>query len=229
MAPAAIAQTPTSPPEPIVLERLISERSRLTQELADFQASAARLRETANAEAAVIQEVGALGRAEIDAMTAWATDGCVGPEPTPDQKQRKALAEKLAAAQAAAAAAKGAGRDIDQKIADVSNHLRTINAQIELAAFDAVEAEHAAVMAQYQANCEKGRKLASRIHGLANFYGDKGRALFDRGDQDGATAYLRRSSALTGMKLPSPGVSRADVEAAAAEWGRRIDALRRGA
>jgi hypothetical protein len=228
---AAPATKPlTSATEPATpLERLHRDRAGLAGELAALNTSAARLRETANAEAAVLREIGDLGSAEIVAMTGWASGGCVGDPPAPDLKQRRALAEKLVAAQSAAAAAKGAGQDIDQKIADVSNHLRTINAQIEVAAFDAVEVEHAAIMAQYQANCEEGRKLASRIHGLANFYGDKGRALFDRGDQDGATAYMRRSSALTGMKLPNPGVSRANVEAAAAEWGRRIDALRRGA
>jgi hypothetical protein len=211
------------------LQGLLSARAKLTEELSSLQVSAARLRETATAEAAVLQEIGELGRAEIAAMTAWAAKGCTGDPPTPDQKQRRALAEKLSAAQAGAVAAKGAGEGIDQKIAETNERIQVIKAQIDQVVFATAEAEHAAIITRYQENCEQGRKLAAAIHGLANYYGEVGRALIGRGDQDGGTNYARRSAALTGIKLPTPGVSRLDIESAAAEWSRRIESLRRSA
>jgi hypothetical protein len=219
----------TAPTEPATpLERLHAERAGLTSELAALNASSARLRETANAEAAVLREIGAMGSAEIAAMTAWASGGCVGDQPTPDQKQRRALAEKLAAAQVAAAAAKGAGVDIDQQIAQLNDRLRSVGTQIEQAIFDKMEAEHGHVIAEYRANCEQGSKLAAQIHGLASFYGDAGRTSISRGDQDAGTMYLQRASALTNIKIPNPGVTRHEIEAAAANWGRRAAALRVG-
>lgn len=227
MAATAKSLTPaTEPATP--LERLHAERAGLTSELAVLNASSARLQETAASEAAVLREIGAMGSAEIDAMKAWASAGCVGDQPTPDQKQRRALAEKLAAAQAAAAAAKGAGADIDQKIATLNDRLRSIDAQTEQAIFDKMETEHGHIIAQYRANCEHGSKLAAQIHGLASFYGDTGRTLISRGNQDAGMKYLQLASGLTSIKLPNPGVSRHEIEAAANEWGRRAAALRAG-
>jgi hypothetical protein len=211
------------------LETLHRDRAGLTSELAALSASSARLNETANAEAAVLSEIGAMGSAEIAAMTAWATAGCVGDPPAPDQKQRRALAEKLATAQAAATAAKGAGADIDHQIAQLNDRLRTIGGQIEQAIFDKMETEHGHIIAQYRAVCEQGSKLAAKIHGLASFYGDAGRTLISRGDQDAGAVYLQRASALTNIKLPNPGVSRLEIEAGAHEWGRRAATLRSGA
>jgi hypothetical protein len=88
------APSATEPATP--LERLHADRAGLASELAGLNASSARLRETGAAEAAVLREIGEMGSAEIAAMTAWASAGCVvGDQPVPDQKQRRALAEKL--------------------------------------------------------------------------------------------------------------------------------------
>src|SRR5258708_1909445 len=108
------------------LEGLQADRAGLTSELAALNAASARLSETANAEAAVLREIGAMGSAEIAAMTAWASVGCVGDPPAPDLKQRRALAEKLATAQSAATAAKGAAADIDHQIGELNDRLRNI-------------------------------------------------------------------------------------------------------
>src|SRR5712671_2012522 len=120
--PLTAAAEPATP-----LEQLHADRAGLASELAGLNTSSARLRETANAEAAVLREIGELGSAEIAAMTAWASSGCVGDPPAPDQKQRRALAEKLSAAQSAAAAAKGAGQDIDHQIGELNHRLATIS------------------------------------------------------------------------------------------------------
>ena len=227
MPQAAKAQTVIVEPTP--LERLHRDRAAVGDELAALQASAARLRETANAEAAVLQEIGELGSAEIAVMTAWAANGCVGDPPAPDQKQRRALAEKLSTAQAAATAAKGAGQDIDQKIAEMSERLQVVDFEIEETVFAMVGAEHDAILTAYEANCEQGRKLAAKIHGLANFYGATGRGLIGRGNELAGIAYARRCQALTSIKLPNPGVSLLEIEAASAVWSRRFAALRRNA
>ena len=217
--------TPATEPA-TALQVLHSERAGLTRELAALNASAARLRETSNAEAAVLQEIEAMGAAEIAGMTKWATGGCIGDAPRPDQNKRIVLGQKLNAAQAAATAAKGAGADIDQKIAVLNNGLLAIGAQIEQAIFDKMEAEHGQIITLYRAVCEQGSKLAAQIHGLASFYGDTGRTLISRGDQDAGTSYLQRGAALTNVKLPNPGVTRHEIEAAAHEWGRRAATLR---
>jgi hypothetical protein len=151
-AQAKEAPSATEPATP--LARLHADRAGLTGKLAGLQASSARLRETANAEAAVLTEIGAMGSAEIAAMTAWASAGCVGDPPAPDQKQRRTLTEKLAAAQSAAAAAKAAGSDIDHQIADLNDRHRAISAEIEKAALDAMQVDFRALNDQHLAAIE---------------------------------------------------------------------------
>jgi hypothetical protein len=211
------AQTSKAPPadrQPVTAhEQLHADRARLTGELAGLNASSARLRETANAEAAVLREIGEMGSAEIAAMTAWASAGCVGDPPAPDQKQRRALVEKLSAAQSAAAAAKGAGQDIDHQIAELNQRLRSIGDEIEQTAFDLVGREHNEVIAEYRAVCERCGQLAAKISGLAMYYRDAG--------------HLQQASVISATKLPNPGTNRLEIMAAADAWGRRITDLRR--
>ena len=176
----------------------------------------------------MIADIGELSRSETAAMISWPEAGCAGPEPEPDQRQRKQLAEKLQAASAAAAAARGAGTDVDQKILETSNRIRAITAELDETALVTAEAEWRAVLAEYRTHCEAGQRLAAQLHGLALFYGETGRGLLGRGDQDGGTAYVRRSTALGEIKLPTPGVTRHEIEAAALVWSRRIDELRSG-
>jgi hypothetical protein len=202
----------TEPATP--LERLHADRAGLTSELDALNASSARLSETANAEAAVLREIGAMGSAEIAAMTAWASGGCVGDPPAPDQKQRRALAEKLAAAQAAAAAAKGAGADIDAQIRQLSERSLAISAEIDQAIFDQVGQEHGQIIAEYRTACERCGQLAAKISGLAMYYRDAGQ--------------LQQASVISATKLPNPGTNRLEIMAAADAWGRRISALRKG-
>ena len=66
---AATAKSLTPAPQPATpLERLHADRSGLASELAALNASSARLNETANAEAAVLRVIGAMGSAEIAAI-----------------------------------------------------------------------------------------------------------------------------------------------------------------
>jgi hypothetical protein len=212
--------------EPTPLERLHHERASLARELAEQNRTASRLQEAATSEASALAELAALSDQDTAAMKRWASTGCAGNPPEPDAKQRRALGEKLSSAQAAATAAKGAGADIDQKIAQLNERLRVIGAQIEQAIFDKMETEHTFIIDQYRAICEQGSKLAAQIHGLASFFGDAGRTLIGQGQQDAGTKYLQRASALTNIKLPNPGVTRHEIEAAAHEWSRRAATLR---
>jgi DNA repair exonuclease SbcCD ATPase subunit len=217
-----------APEQATPLERLHADRAGLTSELAGLNASSARLRETANAEAAVLQEIGAMGSAEIAAMTAWASAGCVGDAPAPDLKQRRALAEKLATAQSAAAAAKGAGADIDHQIGELNDRLRNIAAQIEKAALDAMQADFSTLNDQHLAATEAVRKVAAKMHGLCSYLTNEGRRLIDRGDHEAGKRYLARAEAFTGIKLASPGVTQGEIIEAANDWSRRAAALRSG-
>jgi hypothetical protein len=213
MAASAKLQAPA--PQPATpLERLHSEHAGLTRELAALNAASARLNETVASEAAVLREIGTMGSTEIAAMTAWASGGCVGEQPTPDQKQRRALAEKLAAAQAAATAAKGAGADLDLKISDLNDQLRAIAQQIDVAVFDQIEREHSRVIDEYAQVCKRGSELATRISGTALYFkemGNHGRAVV-----------------IFNTKLPAITTNPHEVKGAADEWSRRAATLRTG-
>jgi hypothetical protein len=223
--PALPTDNPVTP-----LEQLHADRAGLTGELAVLSASSTRLRETANAEAAVLREIGEMSSAEIAAMTAWASAGCAGDPPAPDQKQRRALAEKLNAAQSAAAAAKGAGQDIDHQISVLNQRMATIAGQIEVAVLDAAELEFAEVCRQNTAFVDLLRKSSLKIFGLCSFLSTEGRRLNDRADTDGGKRYLARAEALAAAanKLPKPGVSQVEIVSAANDWARRIADLRKG-
>ena len=227
---AASATKPLTPAtEPATaLEQLHADRAGLTRELTGLQASSARLRETANAVAAVSAEIGAMGSAEIAAMTAWASAGCVGEQPAPDLKLRRALGEKLAAAQSAAAAAVGAGQDIDAKIANINHELAGISQAIEKATLDAMQAEFRGLGDQHLAATEAIRKLTAKLHGLCSFLSNEGRRRIDRGEHEAGKAYLARAEALTSIKLASPGVTQGEIIEAANDWARRAAALRSG-
>jgi hypothetical protein len=211
------AQTKEAPSasEPATsLERLHADRAGLVSELAGLNASSSRLRETANAEAAVLREIGEMGTAEIAAMTAWASAGCLGDQPVPDQKERRALAEKLSAAQSAAAAAKGAGQDIDDQIVQRSEQLAAINNQIEVAIFDQVERQHGDVISEYVGVCERASALATQISGLALFFRETGNH--------------KRAAVIFTTKLPAVSTNPTEIKASADIWGRRIASLRKG-
>jgi hypothetical protein len=203
------------------LEQLHADRAGLTRELVGLQASSARLRETANAEATVLREIGEMGSSEIAAMTSWASGGCVGDAPAPDLKQRRALAEKLAAEQSAAAAAKGAGQDIDAKIVSINHELAGISQAIEKATLDAMQADFRGLNDQHLAATEAIRKLTAKLHGLCSYLSKEGRRRIERGEHETGKAYLSRAEALTGVKLPSPGVSQYEIIEAANDWARR--------
>src|SRR5450432_3513128 len=142
--PALPTDKPVSP-----LARLHRERTVIMGELAVLNVSAARLRQTENAEAAVHREFADLSSSEIDAVANWAKSP-IGEPPPPDQKLRRALAEKLAVAQSAAAAAKANAKaqDIGQHTAELNQRLIAINVEIEVAVLDAVELEFANVCRQ---------------------------------------------------------------------------------
>lgn len=227
---AATATKPlTAPTEPATpLERLHAERAELTSELAALNASSARLRETANAEAAVLKEIGAMGSAEIAAVTAWASGGCVGDQPPPDLKLRRSLGEKLAAAQAAVTAAKGAGADIDQKVVVLNERLRVIGAWIEEAALDAMQAEVTDIRSEHLAAVERVRKSSVKLLGLCSYLSNEGRRRIDHGDVEGGKRYLAKAEAMNAIKLPGGGVTQGEIIEAANDWSRLISKHRAG-
>lgn len=221
--PLTLATEPATP-----LERLHADRAGLAQWLADLNRAAARLKGTEAAEAAVLAEIGAMGSAEIAAMKHWASTGCIGQPPEPDTKQRRALAEKLAAAQAAGAAAVGAGQDIDQQISEAKDKLRAIGAQIEKAALDALQVDFGDLHDQHLAAVEAVRKLAAKLHGLCSYLSNEGRRRIDNGDHETGRQYLARAEALTAVKLANPGVTQGEIIEAANDWSRRAAALSKG-
>ena len=212
-----------------LLEQLHSDRARVTGELAALSASSAKLSDAANAEAAVLQEIGELGSVEIAAMTAWASAGCVAADqPVPDQKQRRALSEKLAAAQSASAAAKGACKDIEDQISELQTQLSEIASTIDTAALDAAQAEFLDLVREHSIAIEHCQKLTALLAGFCNHLSTEGRNRTDRGDAIGGLSYLKRLQALP-AKFPVPSISHPEVNEASNNWGIRVAVLRKGA
>jgi hypothetical protein len=226
----AVTRPPALPTDkrvrPLVL--LHRERTVIMGELAVLNASAARLRQAENAEAAVHREFADLSSSEIDAVANWARSP-VGKPPPPDQKLRRALADKLAAAQSATAAAKGVAQDIRQHTAELNQRLITVNLEIEVAVLDAVELEFADVCRQNADVADLLRNSNLRIFGLCSFLSTEGRRL-NGTDTEAGKQYLARAEALTAAanKLPKPGVSQVEIAVAANEWGRHVADLRKG-
>lgn len=220
----------TSPPEPTTaLESLLSSRAGLTGELAQRNATHARLRALGLVEAAVRQELDELSKADIEAVSTWAaSSGGEGEPPAPDLAQRRALGAKLASAQAAANAATGSLHDLDDQIRELNAQLADVEKAIERAALDIAEREFSEIREQHAATMAAGSKLAARMHGLCSYLSNNGRTLIDRGDQAGGRTYLGRAEAMTAIKLPQGGVSQHEIFAAAENWARRIAALRKG-
>lgn len=218
------------PAEPsTALERLLSDRAGLGGELERLSATHARLRAAALTEAAVLQEIGDLGKAEIAATVAWATAGGAGDPPVPDTDKRRTLAAKLATAQAAAVAATGSLPDLDHQIRGLTERLTDLEKAIELAAFDVAEREFRELVKQHAALMAEGGKLAARIHGMRACVSNHGRSLIDRGDAASGRQYLSRSEAMGSIKLALPSFNQHEQFAAAESWSRRIMALRKGA
>lgn len=210
------------------LDRSRADRAGVASELDRLHAVSAKLRGAANAEAAVIRDIGELGTTEISEITAWASAGGVGDAPSPDVKRRRALAEKLAAASAAATAARGAGQGIDDQIREQQSLLSEMDRQFERSVLDAMQAEHRIMLDEYADAVHRLRAVAAKVHGLANYLTETGRALTDRGDADNGRHYFARATALNETKLPQIGVTQHEVMAAAAVWSQRANALRSG-
>jgi hypothetical protein len=220
--------TPSATEPATALETLHCERAGLTGQLATLNASSARLSAAANAEAAVLREIGEMGSAEIAAMSKWASGNCVGEPPAPDPRQRRMLGEKLAAARAAGIAAKAAGADIDVKIAELNGHLAASDQAIEKATLDALQVDFGDLHDQHLVAVEAARKLAAKLHGLCSFLSNEGRRRADNGDHEGGRQYFARAEALTAVKLASPGVTQGEIIQAANDWARRVATLRSG-
>jgi hypothetical protein len=229
MASATKIQPLSADKSATALERLHADRARVAGELAVLSASSARLRGTANAEAAVVREIGEMGNADIAAMTAWASAGCIGDPPAPDLKQRRAIAEKLAAVQAAAAAAKGAGQDIDYQIGQLNEELATLSRQIDAAALDAMQAEFMEIHGQHRIAVESLRTLTAKLTGLCSHFTEQGRHLIDvGGNREAGQRYFARAEALNTVKLTDPGLTHLEMLEGASFWANRAAALSKG-
>lgn len=217
--------TVPQPSQSTALARLHSDLFLVTRQLAELNTASAKLREAAKAEAAIIHEIGELGKTEISAMTAWAESGCAGSQPEPDQKQRRILSEELAAAHAATVAAQGAGKDIDAQIKALTEQQAMIRSRIEAAALDVVKVEFDELLHEHLVETKRYRKLTARIAGLNNYLSQHGRNLIDRGERQSGMMYLHRAGALNG-NLPNPGINQQEIIEAANDWSVQIASLR---
>lgn len=222
--PLTAATEPATP-----LEQLHASRAELAGKLAQISATHSRLRALRLVEAAVRQQLDALSKADIEAVSTWAASGGEGEPPAPDLEQRRALGAKLASAQAAANAATGSLHDLDDQIRELNAQLADVEKAIERAAVDIAEREFNEIRTQHAAVMAEGSNLAARMHGFCSYLANNGRTLIDRGDQQAGRTFLARAEAMTAIKLPQGGVAQHEIYASCEFWARRISALRKGA
>ena len=221
--PTAFADSPSL----TALKGLHHDRAGLTSEFARLTAILTRLRTEAAAGESLINDLAQIGKAEVDAMRAWADGGCKGAAPTGKETERQALARKIAIANATSAAARGAMADIELQIRQSSEKLAKVNQAIGDAAFNVMQADFADVQAQHLIATQSVRHLSAKLLGLSSYLANEGRRLLDNGDETGRP-FLVRAEALSATKLPNPGVTHPEIIEAANDWSRRAAALRAG-
>ena len=212
-----------------VLAGLLALRSELGVKIASLTASRSKLQALAHVEANAGRELEAATQSDTAALTAWATAGCIGEQPTVDLQQRRVLAENLVSARASAAAATGSIQDVDFELGEVQTQSASLATLIEAAALDITEIEFHKDRADYADLMRAGGIIGARLQGYRAFLAEQGRTLVERREPQAGQKYLARAERLMlGIAIPKPDFAQHDLFAASAQWGRRVKALCKG-
>ena len=225
----ALAIVPATEPSPAdQLAALKIERADLRKEAARLTGIRSRLNEAENGEREALAAIGELGKAEIAAMTRWASEGAVGDPPAVDHEERAALAKQLAAAQAASAAAKGAAVDLDKQRGTIEQRQRDLASEIQSLAFTVIGDEHAAALADLAALATQASRLVAKIRAQGLWFGFEGRRFQSIGQHDTAMEFFRRAEALRKATLPEVLPTIGEVDLAQRDWAERFHSLLQG-
>jgi len=192
------------------LESLRAHRGALNGRLVRLQAERTRLRAAEDAETEALAAIGELGRAEVDAIRAWASTGAPGPAPGIDAAKRTKLMADLVTAQAAAEAARAAIGDVDQELAAVSREAAGLAEQIEMAAVAEMMDRFGADLAEVKAGAAELRAGIAKLMAITV-------ALFERADQHEDLGRVDAAMQIRRVLQPLLGAVKVDVGPTVAE------------
>lgn len=209
------------------LEILKAHRGALNGRLVRLQGERSRLHEAETAETAALAAIGDLGRAEVDAVRAWASSGSPGPAPGIDAARRAELTADLVSAQAAAEAARAAIGDVDQELAAAQTEAVDLAGQIEHAAVAELVDQFQAKWAEIREDAVRLRSEIARALAITATLRDRVDHLDLRGRPDDAQRIRRMLEPLySGLSLDfNPTV--AEVAGFSAAWEQHFEDLLR--
>ncbi len=207
------------------LEILKAHRGALNGSLIRLQAERNRLHDAEAAETEALAAIGDLGRAEVDAIRAWASSGSPGSAPGIDAAKRAELTANLVTAQAGAEAGRGAGADVDQELADASREAVDLAGQIEMAAVADIVARFGGEWSDVQIRAVELRATIARALAVLQFLRDRADEHRTRGREAEAMAIFRQVEPLySGLSLdfnPTNG----EVSGFSAAWAEHFAEL----
>ncbi len=209
------------------LEILKAHRGALNGSLIRLKGERTRLRAAEDAETAALSAIGALGRAEVDAIRAWASSNSPGPAPNGDPERRAALTHDLVVAQAAAEAARGAGAGVDQELADASLEAAGLAEQIEMAAVAEMIDRFGTELAEVQAGAAELRSAIARVLAITVALFARADQHEDRGRVDAAVRLRRAAQPLLGAVKIDVGPTNGEVHGFSATWAEHFAELLR--
>ncbi len=199
-----------------------AHRAAVQGRIVKLSAERDRLRTAEGAEREARAALDALGREEVAAARAWASEGAPGNAPAVDGTKRAKLTAALVTAEAASAAARGAGAGIDAELADAQQDVVRTGRQIEAVALDTLSAEF---LTRWGAIVERAAGFREEIAGALAALSYLRALAEDRaihGREGDAVALHRRAEPLSrnlGLDLmPTVGETNAHVPAWAARF-----------
>ncbi len=209
------------------LEILKAHRGALNGSLIRLQAERTRLHDAETAETEALAAIGELGRAEVDAIRAWASSGSAGPAPGIDAAKRVDLTADLVTAQAAAEAARAAIGDVDQELAAVSREAAGLAEQIEMAAVAEMVTRFGADLAEVKVRAAELRAGIAKLMAISVALFDRADQHEDRGRPEDAQRIRRALQPLLGAVKVDVGPTVAEVHAFKAAHAEHFEGLLR--
>lgn len=209
------------------LESLKARRSALNGAVVRLQGERDRLRKAEDAETAALAAIGELGRAEVDAIRAWASSGSPGPAPGIDAGKRAELTADLVTAQAAAEAARAATDDVDQELAGASIEAADFAEQIETAAVAEMINRFGTELTEVQVGAVDLRSALARTLAIPTALFARADQHEDRGRADAAMRLRRAAQPLLGVVKVDVGPTNGEVHGFSAAWAEHFEGLLR--
>jgi len=196
------------------LDALKRERNELRKQLSRLQEARSELEGPGLELQSLEAEAQSLERQAAEAVAFWVSGGCEGARPAIDAKWLSDIAKGREVAHAAAHANAGSIGEIEKQGVALRQQLMAIEDRIasEVAVVLATELE--GELAGVRAAADEFNAAISRVMGLRSFLRPGGNYAFNLLAQK-----------ISALQNPDIGATRAEIEAAAGDWQRRVEEL----